>query len=348
MRNLIDYIFLRKPQTSLFEFEKDFINHLNIEHLFEYDVLYESHGVFNGCEDLVDFIINYFHDNLENNILYKKKELIFKINDFYTTELKSQGTLIETFKKQILEDRELYTFFETLVLELYLCTEDTINLSYRPQNNYDKNTDKLKECVLVFELPKNVKFNFYSNQVKKLLTHELTHAYEDYNRQRKQNVESLKDILNKNIYTEATKRIKSKNEIKQFIGKFIYLTNKQEQNAYLAEFTTLLKEKCDEIDLKGNIVNQLFNIIKTSETYKVYFDVGSVVESIEHNELDKILPQIAQAYNGVFNSHLTNNKVKSNLINTWYKVKRKFEKQIPKIVYSTMKEMNKLPDKFYF
>ena len=126
------------------------------------------------------------------------------------------------------------------------------------------------------------------------------------------------------------------------------LTNKQEQNAYLAEFTTLLKEKCDEIDLKGNIVNQLFNIIKTSETYKVYFDVGSVIESIEHNELDKILPQIAQAYNGVFNSHLTDNKVKSNLINTWYKVKRKFEKQIPKIVYSTMKEMNKLPDKFYF
>ena len=39
-------------------------------------------------------------------------------------------------------------------------------------------------------------------------------------------------------------------------------------------------------------MNQLFNIIKTSETYKVYFDVGSVVESIEHNELDKILPQI--------------------------------------------------------
>lgn len=348
MRNLIDYIFLRKPQTSLFEFEKDFINHLNIEHLFEYDVLYESHGIFNSCEDLVDFIINYFHDNLKNNILYKKKELIFKINDFYTTELKSQGTLIETFKKQILEDRELYTFFETLVLELYLCTEDTINLSYRPQNNYDKNTDKLKECVLVFELPKNVKFNFYSNKVKKLLTHELTHVYEDYNRQRKQNVESLKDILNKNIYTEATKRIKSKNEIKQFIGKFIYLTNKQEQNAYLAEFTTLLKEKCDEINLKGNIVNQLFNIIKTSEAYKAYFDVGSVVESIEHNELDKILPQIAQAYNGVFNSHLTDNKVKSNLINTWYKVKRKFEKQIPKIVYSTMKEMNKLPDKFYF
>ena len=70
MRNLIDYIFLRKPQTALFEFEKDFINHLNIEHLFEYDVLYESHGIFNSCEDLVDFIINYFHDNLENNILY--------------------------------------------------------------------------------------------------------------------------------------------------------------------------------------------------------------------------------------------------------------------------------------
>ena len=85
MRNLIDYIFCRKRQDSLFEFEKDFINHLNIEHLFEYDVLYESHGIFNGCEDLVDFIINYFHDNLENNILYKKKELIFKINDFYTT-----------------------------------------------------------------------------------------------------------------------------------------------------------------------------------------------------------------------------------------------------------------------
>lgn len=337
MRNLIDYIFSSNQQTPLFEFEKDFINHLKIEHIFEYDLLYESNGIFNGCEELVEFIISYMYDKLsknENKILFKKKELTFKIIDFYKSEIQSQGTLLETFKRQILEDKELYTFFETLVLEVYLCTEDSFHASYKPQNNYSKNTDKLKECVLIFDLPKNVKFNFYSNQFKKFITHELTHAYEDYNRQRKQNIESLKDILNKKVYYEGIKRIKSNNGIKQFIGKFIYLSNKQEQNAYLAEFTTLLKERYHEIDLNGNIVDQLFKIIKSSKTYKAYFEVGSIIEMLEHNELNNIIPQIVKEYNNAFNVNLTENKVKSNLINTWYKVKRKFENQIPKIVYS--------------
>lgn len=337
MRSLIDYIFSNKQQTPLFEFERDFINHLQIEHIFEYNSLYESNGIFNGCEELVEFIINYMYDKLsknENKILFKKKELTIKITDFHESEIQSQGTLLETFKRQILEDKELYTFFETLILEVYLCTEDSFNASYKPQNNYNKNTDKLKECVLIFDLPKNVKFNFYSNQVKKILTHELTHAYEDFNRQRKQNIESLKDILNKKVYYEGIKRIKSNNGIKQFIGKFIYLSNKQEQNAYLAEFTTLLKERYNEIDLNGNIVDQLFKIIKSSEIYKTYFEVGSIIEMIEHNELNNVISQIANEYNSAFNVNLTENKVKSNLINTWYKAKRKFENQIPKIVYS--------------
>lgn len=343
MKNIIDYILYRKGQTPLFEFEKDFINHLKIEHIFEYNLLYESNGIFNGCEELVEFIINYLSDNLsknENRLLFKKKELKFTINDFYKTELKTQESLLETFKRQLLEDKELYTFFETLVLKIYLCTEDTIEPCYKPQNNYNKNTDKLKECVLVFDLPKNVKFNLYSNKVKKLLTHELTHAYEDYNRQRKKGIESLKDILNKNLYKEGIKRIYSKNGVEQFIGKFIYLTNKQEQNAYLAEFTTLLKEKYDEIDLNGNLVDQLFKIIKSSEVYKTYFEVGSIIEMIEHNELVKIFPHIAKEYNNAYNSNLTENKIKSNLITTWYKVKRRFENQIPKIIYSILKSKN--------
>lgn len=289
---LTDYI-------NLFDFEKNLIKHLEIEHIFEYFYLHENYGLFDSCEDLISIILA----NIDNEIKKypNKTNFNLSINTFNKIVLKNKETLYKTFVSCDTENKLIDCFIKEIELYIQLNTTGNIQLSYNPiKNNYDINTDKLEKCVIFMDFPKS---ELYSNEVQKQLAHELTHAYEDYNRIKRKK-KSLFDILSSGVYINAIKLLHSKEVIKQFIGNLLYWLNSQEQNAYIAELSILVKSKISELELnKSNkeVANQLFNILKKSKIYKTYYELGLIIELLEDGKLDKIIPKLVTEYNKTTN-----------------------------------------------
>lgn len=334
---LTDYI-------NLFDFEKNLIKHLEIEHYFECFYIYENYGLFNSREDLISIIL----ENIYNEIKKYPNKTSFNlsINNFNKIVLKNKETLYKTFISCDTENKFIDCFIKEIELYIKLNKTGKIQLSYNPiQNNYDVNIDKLEKCVIFMEFPKN---ELYSNEVKKQLAHELTHAYEDYNRIKRKK-KTLFDILSSGVYKNAIRLLSSKEAIKQFIGNLLYWLNQQEQNAYIAELSIFVKSKLSELELnKSNkeVANQLFNILKKSKIYKTYYELGSIIELLEDGKLDNIIPKLVTEYNKATTQNKSENDIIKELTNSWNKIQRKIENKLPKIIYKYINDEK--PNRFYF
>lgn len=164
--------------------------------------------------------------------------------------------------------------------------------------------------------------------ISSILTHELTHAYEDFKRNEKHLDWTLKDLGKDPLYNEAKKMLsRPQDSVEEFIGRILYTFNKSETNAFYSEFTTLL----DSLYEKDTVVEYNDALIQFKETqqYQNLIEIISVLD----NSKEIIQDFIRSYWNNATGDTMTTNKCIKKL--KWM-ANKKFQKMtevLPKIYF---------------
>lgn len=259
----------------------------------------ERLGLFNGCTDMCDIIIknikHYWHGRQLGINLYP-----------------------ENFKN--VEN----IFFNKLIIYM----SDKINSTYNPYTAvYNEEDDKIEFVELIINV------NGDDNELRRKIEHELTHAFEDYNRKQFFS-KSLKEILDEN-YINALKKLSSNDVIENQVARFIHYLNKQEINANMGAFEAALHNKNIKTYDEG------VKLVKNTSIYKHYEDLAKVLEDVIEKKYSKdvinILCDEFRKYDEYKNE--TNNRIIKSLENKLIKFFKKFNKLIPKLVYDKLQNI---------
>lgn len=252
MKQLKDYILEQKLDI----FDKQLHSHFYISQLFDIRNIYEGHllfegsGIFKGCSDIVDKVVTSIFEN-NDYVSTNKSKYEYSYNDFEGIE----------------------HFFDKLTIVLH---------SGRGTNGdaeYDYKDDDWNGVIL-----KKTKIHFYSiytlniNDFAGLLTHELTHVYDNYiahkfldadiSTKNDIKIEEILNTLNElhdklqddNNNDDLKRKISNNN----FVKRAYYYLDKYEINAFISQLSMLIKRRSFK-----NSTDYLENVRKLS-TYKKY------------------------------------------------------------------------------
>lgn len=267
----------------------------------------EKYGAYDGqvelVNELVDCIVHSF--NIRENI--KKISLTSKDLEEYAKERKIKMTI----------------FFDKLEIII-----NSSQNSYLPDlSRYDEEKNRFDK-VTIYVNRNDLKNNPIAPTISSILTHELTHAYEDFRRNEKHLDWTLKDLAGDPLYKEAERMMqKPQDELEEFVGKILYAFNKSETNAFYSEFTTLL----DSLYKKDIVIeyNEALGKFKETEPYKNIVWVISIL-----NNSHGIISDFIRSYwNNATGDSMTTNKCIKKL--KWM-ANKKFQKMteiLPKIYF---------------
>lgn len=263
--------------------------------------LNEKYGLFNGCEMLAKRITKRV---LEENVeLGKIKKITMQLNNSWINKVNI-----------ILLNDNL-----TKIGASYVATSSKI-IKIAQINDY-------KYYPLCLEA------NLNNNNEKRLivkLMHELTHAYEDYNRF-VNNKESLANVARRIGYTNN--QLGTYNGLKQMISFLLYYITDFERNAYVAQMQGELNIQ----NIRFTSIDKIIEFLKNTEVYKNYQKIMDYVDGIITLQNDDIKKQIMKYAEELSEYHFnTFNQFCSFLINKKNKIERKFNTNIPKNAYNTL------------
>ena len=277
--------------------DKGFLNEHNS--LLTVRQLNEKYGVFDGCELLARMITDKIlkNNNKSNFSIYVNNKWISKIEiSIFEDKFSNVGALYSATESEIIEQKnnkeKVYKFFP-LKLEINLARIDKQKLIVR-------------------------------------LMHELTHAYEDYNRQIKGNDSLLYLSLKDGDYLNIVGTYQG---LKQVISYVLYYIREYERNAFIAqmqgELTT--QEKFYNIE---NILKFLYN----TEVYKNYTKIIIYITKLnEISDIEKqniILNYVKVLGNYSFNTY----KQLCKFLNVKkHEISKKMNTILPKIAYDNLK-----------
>ena len=268
----------------------------------------ERFGLFYGCQEMTEIIIK-------------------KIKYYWETKYNEypNGFGFEMLPKDFNDIDNV--FFS--VLRIYVT--DAFNSTYNPNVTvYNEDAHKLEYVEIVINV------NGDDNELQRKIEHELTHAFEDYNRKVFFS-KSLREILDEN-YIKAIKKMSNMNNKLEEIqsARFIHYLNKQEINANMGAFEAALHNKKFDKYADG------MKLIKATNTYKHYEDLAEVLELMIEKKLEKeVIDDICNSLRSYdeYKNH-TNNQIIKNLENRLRKFFKKFNKIIPKLVYDKLSNVN--------
>lgn len=268
----------------------------------------ERFGLFYGCQEMTEIIIK-------------------KIKYYWETKSNEypNGFGFEMLPKDFNDIDNV--FFS--VLRIYVT--DAFNSTYNPNVTiYNEDAHKLEYVEIVINV------NGDDNELQRKIEHELTHAFEDYNRKVFFS-KSLREILDEN-YIKAIKKMSNMNNKLEEIqsARFIHYLNKQEINANMGAFEAALHNK------KFDKYEDGMKLIKATNTYKHYEDLAEVLELMIEKKLEKeVIDDICNSLRSYdeYKNH-TNNQIIKNLENRLRKFFKKFNKIIPKLVYDKLSNVN--------
>lgn len=179
-----------------------------------------------------------------------------------------------------------------------------------------------------------------------ILSHELLHAYEDYQR-RSKGKPSLIDTGKKTPYYAAIKNLYSKNEHERIISQLLYNLTSFERNANISMLYTELNNKTTVFTKEG-----ILSALKDTEAYRIYSTVSeniAVIKELENNnspEADALKESIVNAYNAIIERSEENKerlpKVKSFqrllkvILKQWHIFDKKWKQNINKMIYDLL------------
>lgn len=311
MKSLIEFI----NESKLLDFEKELIEHIKIEVNYQHKSILEKYGLFDECEDIVNFICSYLSKHYTESII----ELTNFSKQVFNSLYEQNNSKINVFFDKLIIHIEKYS-----TLQMYYDSKS---------NNYNESTKHLKECNIYIRYNTT---NFNSSEFKSMLAHELTHAYEDYNRIAKSEINSLLH-LKRNSYFNVVHKLNSKDRIEHDIASFVYLFNKQELNAHIAQFASYLNNYDKKIT--SDYLSTTLNIIRNHPLYKAYYEIGALIEALDSEYFRKdILDSLVNELNIQFERNMSIEQAKKYLKTNWYKVKRKIENTIPKLVLKYLED----------
>lgn len=271
MKPLIEYI-NKAPFGYL---DNVVIEHCNIAYAFRKEGInelftFESLGLYNGCREIVDYImknIKELYGNKSNTIKY---EDIDELNNHYFDELK----LVFTDEKQDKEPRGEY--------EIGYIEDEKNDIYEKSRWNVDRQ---------VFNFIKITMYNFSlsnENDIAEILTHELMHSWDDYIlhvksysslRDRKVSSNSVENEFKKikrnlkdnkvmcllSFDFDKMKEYDDKLKSFSFVENLIYYLDKFEINAYIAQINQILRGKHF-----NNVNDAVKCIIDESPSYNNY------------------------------------------------------------------------------
>jgi hypothetical protein len=278
------------------------LSHIAIDYILASDQyeLFEKYGVYNGCKELVNYIYNKVIKK------YKQNYILIKCN---------------------IKENEISKFDNVFFNELFIKINISDNIStggYVNDRNKKLNKEK-KNDFIEFEF--NINKSKFETDLKSLLYHELTHAYQEYC-MLITNKDNLYNSLEKQHYDKLLVGKSSYDNIKQIISDILYHINKTEQHAYIAELKSDLENNKDKI----HGPQEALNIIKKSIVYQNIMQAKDILYGLTDNSYSKeIQEKIYDVYRELNECDWTNNKIKKKLINQIDKYISKVEKIIPKM-----------------
>ena len=186
-------------------------------------------------------------------------------------------------------------------------------------------------------LPLKLSVNLASNNVVINLMHELTHAYEDYNR--KINVKpSITDKALDNGYYLNNSVGNYDNE-KKYISYILYYLTDFEVNAHLSQLKGEL-QNCDKYFVN---IQQIVDFLRKTDVYKRYSLIKSYIDFFSNISDEKSQNIVLSWVSDLSNLKFRTYKNFVNYINKKYKeIERHINRFIPKIAYEYLDYGNTL------
>ena len=267
----------------------------------------EMHGLFDGAESIVDEIIAKATQELNEG----KKAFIVAINSFFAP---------------------LHLYFNVTRVNY---NENRVGRGgYKAASaSYSSVTGKLRGAEFIFKLKLYPEESI--GHYRALFYHELTHAYEDWNR-RKNKRESLYKHSDRLNYYNNDFSIDN-DTIWTAVKRVIYFLHDTEERAYMAMLKGVLQSGEPLYDAK-----QCYEKIKATKPYQFYIDVEKWVEEIKRCADPKIQNRIV----GYFKSHgYPELKTYRGLCNVLdkklFNVKEKLGKTTGKVIFDYIEKLKK-------
>lgn len=295
MSNLDTHIFIE----FYYREGKKFLNEHNSKLSFK--MLNESYGVFDGCYEIAKQI--YAH--IENKTLKNDETKKVKLH---------------------IENHEWIDSFEIIVYNDEL---SNVGASYDSSSQI-----KVYDRVQKFS-PLRMSVNLSYGNIIVSIMHELTHAYDDYNRRIK-GKPSINDRA-KEIGYYSNKTVGNYDNEKKYISFILYYLTDFEVNAHLSQ----LKGELQNCDRYFASIKQIVNYIKGTDVCKRYEKIKTYIDffsSVTNEESQRmVLSWVSELSNLKFKTY----KNFVNYINDKYdKTERHMNRLIPKIAYEYLEYGN--------
>lgn len=292
----------------LFEYinNEKLLHHINIDYK-----LYENAGLYDGIEELSKFLTNKIKSHQEKKFIIKYNYDDIQLRKFHNI------------------------FFNQIIISCVRDKNHTNIGEYISNDAVDFNisTNRFNFVRINLELT----INNNSQEVYQSLLHELTHAWDDYNSY-KNGTTSIKQASIDMNYSNIINLIQSGNDVNELIGKIFYFLSDIEINAFMAQFAGYLYNY-----LEDNIIidpHKAYNIIKDSDIYKNYKNIGFVLYMINNDDMyNKTKKLLVDKYNSLHNTNYSAHKVFKILNNQYNKIMRRIESNIGKLCTRYVKEL---------
>lgn len=303
--------------------QESMLKHIALE-IQDNDIIYEKYGLYDGCKELINFII----DKLQNIKNFNKIEIFY--NDVSDINNIVFDKLIISFKHK----------------------NDALEAAYQPKDittqKINEKTKRFNQVNILFRLNTESPTILYSPSLKAIIGHELTHIFNDY---RIQSIckGSFVKLFNTNEY-KLSKQFnvsKSRPTVERELERALYMLNEYEKNGFIAS----LAEEIEEIKQAygGKIenlidANTIYSSIKGTAIYKSYMEIGRYINNYYTDNLTRFEKEkIIEHWNEIFNDNKTNlESIFKILSNKFFKLKRKLESTLPKKIAEELSDHNKI------
>lgn len=268
-----------------------------------------------------------YHIDVQVNIVNPLSYLNESLGTFNSCGKIAEHIFNELYENEFQDELNIdVTKYKSYMDKVHIkCTKSSeLYASYIGQHNRIINVE--------LSVPEKITYTYYDDLMF-LLIHELMHGYEDKRRiiYGKPSIFNLLD----DKYIKSIRIFKSINKLTRNIGRFNYLFNKQEQNAYFGTLDNIIKTIVEKTNSTQNNIeyNDIIKEIKNSHTFKIYFELGEFIVNINNDDLtDSDKKQILDLYKNYYKEDITYNKLVKKLNNKWNCFYSKFNQLTPKII----------------
>ena len=223
-------------------------------------------------------------------------------------------------------------WIDSLEIMIYYDENSNTGASYKASSQIVKSVNHRRKY-----LPLKLSVNLASNNIVINLMHELTHAYEDYNRQINDKPSITDKALENGYYLNNS--VGNYDYDKKYISYILYYLTDFEVNAHLSQLKGEL-QNCDKYFVN---IQQIVDFLKKTDVYKRYSVIKSYIDFFSNISDEKSQSIVLSWVSDLSTLKFRTYKNFVNYINKKYnKIERHMNRFIPKIAYEYLDYGNTL------